>query len=539
MSLLNKKIPDLPEVPEDQRTPLVDKLIEIISSQNEKLQLQKELIQGLKDEIARLKGEKPKPDIKPSNLGKKSKQDDNNGQDTKKTQRPGSKKKRKKLEIHETVAVPPAHIPEGSRFKGYEDYFVQDLLIQPYNVRYRLERWIDPSGNSIAGTLPEGISQDHFGNRLIGYILHQYYHCLVTQPLILEQLLEMGIDISSGKINQILIEGNENFHAEKDDILSAGLEVSDYVNVDDTGARHKGQNGYCTHIGNQLFAWFESTESKSRINFLTLLRGKHTDYITNQEALDYMQAHKLPKKILQSLDELEEKNIPDQQAWESTLNRLGITAKRHVQIATEGALLGSILEHGLNKDLVILSDDAGQFNVFLHALCWIHAERSINKLVGFSEQQRDALNSVRDQLWTLYDDLKVYKENPSPEKKEDLEQRFDQLFTTKTCFASLNLALKKIYDNKSELLLVLERPEIPLHNNLSENDIREFVKRRKISGGTRSDPGRKARDTFASLKKTCRKLGISFWEFLQDRLSGKNQIAGLGECIRQKARAPG
>jgi hypothetical protein len=311
------------------------------------------------------------------------------------------------------------------------------------------------------------------------------------------------------------------------------------VNVDDTGARHKGRNGYCTHIGNDLFAWFESTESKSRINFLTLLRGKQTDYVLNQEALDYMQAHKLPKKVLRSLDALEGKTLPDQQTWEATLNRLGITTKRHVQIATEGALLGSILEHGLNKDLVILSDDAGQFNVFLHALCWVHAERTINKLVGFNEQQREALNSVRDQLWSLYGDLNAYKKNPSPTKKKDLEQRFDQLFTRKTCFASLNLALEKIYDNRSELLLVLRRPEIPLHNNLSENDIREYVKRRKISGGTRSDPGRKARDTFASLKKTCRKLGISFWEFLQDRLSGQNTISRLDDCIRQKARTPG
>jgi hypothetical protein len=539
MSLLNKKPPDLPKVPEDQRTPLVDKLIEIISFQQEQIQLQKEVIQGFKDEIARLKGEKPKPTIKSSNLGKKSKQDENTGQDNEKAKRPGSKKKRKKLKTHKTVVVPPEHIPEGSRFKGYEDYFVQDILIQPHNVRYRLERWRTPSGESLLGTIPKGVCQDHFGNQLIRYILYQYYHCLVTQPLILEQLLEMDIDISSGKINQILIEGKESFHAEKVDILSAGLEVSDYVNVDDTGARHKGRNGYCTHIGNDLFAWFESTESKSRINFLTLLRGKQTDYVLNQEALDYMQAHKLPKKVLRSLDALEGKTLPDQQTWEATLNRLGITTKRHVQIATEGALLGSILEHGLNKDLVILSDDAGQFNVFLHALCWVHAERTINKLVGFNEQQREALNSVRDQLWSLYGDLNAYKKNPSPTKKKDLEQRFDQLFTRKTCFASLNLALEKIYDNRSELLLVLRRPEIPLHNNLSENDIREYVKRRKISGGTRSDPGRKARDTFASLKKTCRKLGISFWEFLQDRLSGQNTISRLDDCIRQKARTPG
>jgi hypothetical protein len=78
----------------------------------------------------------------------------------------------------------------------------------------------------------------------------------VTQPLILEQLRELGSDISAGQVNRIITEGHDDFHAEKDEILRAGLEVSGHIHVDDTGARHKGKNGYCTHIGNDLFAWF-------------------------------------------------------------------------------------------------------------------------------------------------------------------------------------------------------------------------------------------------------------------------------------------
>ena len=101
-----------------------------------------------------------------------------------------------------------------------------------------------------------------------------------------------------------------------------------------------------------------------------------------------------------------------------------------------------------------------------------------------------------------------------------------------------NLALGRLYDNKAELLLVLERPDIPLHNNLSENDIRDYVKRRKISATTRSDSGRQSRDTFLSLKKTCQKLGISFWQYLQDRLGHKNDIAPLPQLIRSAAQGP-
>src|SRR5439155_6637131 len=90
--------------------------------------------------------------------------------------------------------------------------------------------------------------------------------------------------------------------------------------------------------------------------------------------------------------------------------------------------------------------------------------------------------------------------------------------------------------DKAGLLRVLERPEIPLHNNAEESDVRELVKRRKISGGTRSDAGRRCRDTFASLKKTCRKLGLRFWDYLQDRIRGLGKIPRLGDLIRQKAR---
>ena len=365
--------------------------------------------------------------------------------------------------------------------------------------------------------------------------MYQYYHAHVTQPLIREELLEFGVDISTGQINRIITEGKDVFHSEKDEILSAGLEVSSYIHVDDTGARHKGRNGYCTHIGNELFAWFESTESKSRINFLTLLQGKHTDYVLNDDAFEYMAAQKLPKAQLQLLTDHDKKHFGTREEWESTLQELGIISERHVRIATEGVLFGSVLEHGLNPDLVIISDDAGQFNVFLHALCWIHAERTINKVVGINDEQREAIEDIRTRIWDFYDELKVYKEKPSKEKKTELETCFDELFTTKTCCITLDLALKRIHKNKPELLLVLERPDIPLHNNLSENDIREYVKRRKVSGSTRNDLGRRCRDTFTSLKKTCRKLDISFWNYLLDRVSGRHEIPLLSEIIRQRA----
>lgn len=302
--------------------------------------------------------------------------------------------------------------------------------------------------------------------------------------------------------------------------------------MDDTGARHGGKNGYCTVVGNDYFAWFSSTDSKSRINFLELLRGKFRDYVVNDEGLQYMRMQKLPPFRLKQLSK---RRFRDETQWRGYLKKLGVTDRRHIRILTEGALVGSLFEHGFYPELVILSDDAGQFNILLHALCWIHAERTIHKIVPFNDKQRADLKNVRDQIWDLYRDLKAYKLKPGKRKKLKLGQRFDKIFTQKTCFATLNCALKRLYKNKTELLLVLDRPEIPLHNNVVETDIREYVMRRNVSGGTRHDRGREARDTFASLKKTCRKLGLSFWDYLCDRLKGGEQVPQLSDLILQKA----
>ena len=540
---MNTSIP-LPDLsPSDRSHPAVVPLLDVIRQQDVRLQQQdqqmderQEEVQRLKDEIAYLKGHKSKPKIRPSALEK----GDSEKPKEQGTSRPGSKKRKKtkRLEIHDTEYIPAPDVPPGSRFKGYLEYTVQDIEIHPHNTRYFMERWETPDGQPFRGVLPASVQGGHFGPTLVSYILYQYNQCHVTQPLLLEALHEWGIDISAGQIDRLLREDKAAFHAEKAGLLLAGLPVSDYVHVDDTGARHQGKNGYCTHIGNDLFAWFESTHSKSRINFLQLLRAGYEDYVLDEEAMDYLESSALPRSLLPQLRSDSPQHFVDKKAWEEHLDGLEITTPRHRQVATEGALLGSVLFHGVPKSLVIVSDDAGQFNLLEHALCWVHAERTIDKIIPYGEKQRQAIQKTRSQIWALYKDLKAYKQHPTEEDKTALADRFDTIFTTPTCNTTLNLALGRLHANKAELLLVLERPEIPLHNNLSERDIREYVKRRKISGSTRSEKGRKARDTFISLKKTCRKLGISFWKYLQDRIGHLEGIPPLPELIRQQAQFP-
>jgi hypothetical protein len=514
----------LPEIPEADNTPLVRQLLEIIRTQHER-------IQQLDDEIARLKGLKTRPVIAPSRLETPPRQSPAPGR-----KRPGSDKKSKTAQLTITTddIIPLVEKPPGSTFKGYEDFVVQDLSIEPRVIRYRRERWQTPTGQTLIAPLPpEVIPGSHFGPNLICFILHQYHHQHVTQPLLWEELDQLGIDISLGQLSRILTEQNDGFHQEKDQLLPAALEVSPYVQVDDTGARHKGRNGYCTQIGNELFASFESTNSKSRLNFLDILRRPHTDYVISETAVDYWKEQKLAAALVEKLCQ-GPCQFADATEWHARLQELDITAERPVRIASEGALLGSLIAHGVSTDLGILSDGAGQFNILVHIACWIHAERPLTRMVPYSDEHRTAIEKARQRIWELYQDLKAYRLEPKEDQRPVLEGRFDELCADRTSFPSIDAVLKGMSANRADLLRVLERPEVPLHNNLSEGHMRDYVKKRKISGSTRSESGRRARDTFASLKKTCRRLGVNFWSYLQDRLRGYGRIPRLAELIRRK-----
>jgi hypothetical protein len=219
------------------------------------------------------------------------------------------------------------------------------------------------------------------------------------------------------------------------------------------------------------------------------------------------------------------------------LRRNRVESPRAIALAPEGALIGALAAPGFNLEIGLVSDDAGQFDLFVHGLCWVHAERPLSHLVPPNESDRRAIAWVRQQVWFVYRDLKAYRRQPDPAAKDPITAGFEALCATETRCEPLNEVLHGLQRNQAELLRVLERPELPIHNNRSETDLRDMVKKRNISAGTRSADGRRCRDTFASLKKTCRKQGVSFWEYLKDRVAGLNVIPSLAELIRRPATA--
>ena len=492
-------------------------------------------VAALRDENARLKGLKGRPRIKPSKPSGMEQATQPEGKRARKIGRRGSK--RAKLTITETKVVSFENVPAGARSKGYEVFVVQDLIVQSTTVAYHRERLRLPNGSTILAPLPAGITS-HFGPELKRFVLAQYHQGQTTMPRLVALLADLGIIVSKRQLVRLLIDGQDAFLGEARDVLRTGLDAASWITVDDTGARHKAQNGVCTHVGNDRFTAFVTTGSKSRLNFLERLNAGDPTHRINAEGLAYMRDHDLPHALIAQLSAHPQQCFADRAAWIAHLSALGIRPLpvQHdpVRIATEGALWGNLVAQGLLDGTVIVSDGAGQFNVGRHALCWIHGERLVYKLDAFTEDRRVAKEAIRDRIWTFYADLKAYARAPSPEAKAELATRFDDIFTTKTGFATLDRLLARLHAQKADRLMVLERPDVPLHTNGSENDIRAHVTRRKVSGGTRSDLGRDCRDAFLGLLKTCAKQSIRFWDYLGDRLGvpGAATVPRLADLIR-------
>jgi len=493
--------------------------------------------QAVKDELARLKGLPPRPPVKPSGMDKSTDAKEPATSGGKKAERSLRRRGRQldRLKIGATVVV-KANPPAGSRNKGFEDIVVQELSLFPQVTRYRRERWETADGKTIIADLDPAIVGG-YGPNLHRFVLALHVSGQVTCDRIVALLNGMGVVISKRQVVRLLTARLETFRAEDEAVLKAGLGGA-YVTVDDTGARHAGKSGYTTQIGSSNFTTFRTGPSKSRLAFLSRLCGGASLYVINEAALDYMKERGLPLSTIGKFKEHKTQIFSSAADWERHLQALGLNelkvAPDPLLIASEAALWGAIRHQGLLPDTVIVSDDAGQFRVGAHALCWVHAERLVHKLIPANDKQRNAIEIAKRMIWWFYRALKDYKLAPSAEQAELLRARFDRIFKrASTGFATLDRLLRRLHRNKEGLLRVLERPEIPLNTNASENDIRAFVTKRKISGGTVSDKGRDARDIMLGLAKTCVKLKLSFYDFLGDRLGVPGQkIPPLASLIR-------
>jgi len=513
-------------------------LVEKLSADLHDLQVEN---QRLRDEVNRLKGEQGKPRAK-GNTPKPP--PSNHSSENERHQSRQRHKKSKKAEIQidreQVVEVDPSVLPKDAKFKGYEDVVVQDILLRTDNILFHKMKYYSASTRkTYLAELPRGY-EGQFGPGIKALTLAFYFGIGTSEPKILEFFENVGIHISAGEISNLLIKKQDSFHTEKDVVYEAGLQSSPWQQTDDTLTRVNGQNQHCHVVCNPVYTSYHTRASKERLSVLDVLsNGRKRLFRLNEETILYLRSIPWSKAAWRKIQ-----SWKSEQDWEEAafLERLEEGFPRLNKQQRKTLLdAAAVTAYHEQKDCPVVQalvcDDAPQFNWLGQEmmLCWVHDGRHYKKLMPVIALHRELLDDFLKQFWVYYHQLLDYRQQPTAEERLRLETAFDVLFSNHTGYDALDQRIAKTKAKKDSLLLVLQYPELPLHNNASELGVRQRVRKRDVSFGPRTEDGVKSWDTFGTLAETAKKLGVSFYRYLNDRISGTNQIQPLADLVSSRA----
>jgi hypothetical protein len=518
--------------------------VEMLLNLIEQLQAEvKELLaenQQLKDENNRLKGEKGQPDIKGSKKGFTNNHSSEKERQTPKKHNKGSKNETIKINREQILEYPQEKLPADAEFKGYQEVIIQDITLLTDNVLFRKEKYYSPSvGKTYLAELPCGY-EGEFGPGIKALVMSLYYGGNMTQGKLLEFLEDIGISISAGYLSNLLIKNHTDFENEKGEVYALGLESSPWQHFDQTGARVGGVNYTTNVVCNPLYTIYLTTAKKDRLSVVKVLQNAtELELIVNQLTENLLETFQIPTKWKNALKLLPQETVLSEAEFNALLDtylpKLGSQHRTRIIEAAAIAFYHQQTDWPVVQTLVC--DDAPQFKLLTDniALCWVHEGRHYKKLTPYVGCHQKALDKFLDDFWDYYRDLLAYKDSPSEQTAAKLRSEFWKLFDPESGYQQLDERKRLTRIKSSELLYVLEHPELPLHNNPAELAARTMVQRRNISYATQTLEGTKAWDTFMSLVATTRKLGISFFEYIRDRISQVGNIPPLATIIREKS----
>lgn len=533
---IKPQISDIPDPSLEISFSTLFNLVEFMFSENEK---QKKEIQILKDENNRLKGEQGKPDIKGNNNGKGGDLSSEKERKKREIKKPRKKKKKKaNLNINKTIPCPVdrSKLPDDAVSNGFADVIVQDIEIKAVNIKFQREIFYSPSEKkTYSGNLPDGWS-GNFSPRVKAFVLSLYHDSKLTIPSIESFFNTHGVFISESTISNILTkESYEMLCAEKLGIVGAGLKSSLVQHTDDTGSRVNGIN-YHTHIlCNEFYTAYFTEEKKDRLTVIKILSGGELHLILNDTAYQIMENLNIANKWILKLHKSNIKGVFTLEQFKKEL--LSIFPDKDKSPNVQKRITEACAIAGYRKNIgkvpVLVCDDAPQFKQITEelALCWIHEGRHYNKLSPVCLGHRELLDSFIGEFWDFYTELKDYKANPTAVMRESILDKFDNLFTMKTKYDDLDERIVKTFAKKNELLLVLDKPYLPLHNNPAEIEVRVEKRKQDISFQTRTNAGTKVKDAGMTIVQTAKKLGVNCYEYFLDRMSGFFKMTSLAEII--------
>jgi hypothetical protein len=533
---------DLNLIQDENARELIVRLLNLVEKQAADLRDAQVEIQRLRDEVNRLKGEQGKPKIKGNKL-KPVLSNHSSEKERHQSRQHHKSSKKGAIEINreQEVSVDPCVLPEDAEFKGHEDVVVQDILVRSDNVLFHKQKYYAPSTHrTYLAELPRGY-EGQFGPGIKALTLALYFGMGSSEPKILEFYENVGIQISDGELSNLLIKDQATFHAEKDALYEAGLGSSPWQHTDDTLTRVDGQNQHCHVVCNPVYTAYHTRATKERLSVLDVLRnGRPRIYRLNGEALGYLESLPWSKATWRTLQSWISEQDLDENSFLGRLQAtlLKLSQQQRKALIDAAAVAAYHAETDFPVVQALICDDAPQFNWLARVmmLCWVHAGRPFKKLIPVIPLHRTLLESFLKRFWEYYDQLLAYRQKPSPEENLRLEAEFDCLFSLHTGYDQLDRLITKTRAKKTGLLAVLKYPELPLHNNPAELGVRQRVRKRDVSFGPRTQDGVRAWDTFATLAATSKKLGVSFYRYLHDRISAENQIPPLANLVEKRAK---
>jgi hypothetical protein len=528
-------------------------LLETLYGDNQQLKAEN---QQLKDDINHLKGEQGKPDIK----GKRKKMSSNhssederkaNGKDKGDSEVEKKKKKRNRksklsqitVDREQICSIDKSTLPDDAQNKGFTEVVIQDIKIITDNVKYLRETWYSPSlKKTFIAPLPNDVAgKGEFGVGIRSLIPLLKSQCKLSEKCILEFFENFGIVISNAYISNQWTNGYDEFHHEKSDIINAGLASTDYQQIDDTSARVNGSNHYTQILCNPYYSAYFTLPHKDRLTVLDVLRNfAPRTFLYNQEAIDFLEGFNLSAIMRQKVDKyLQKHQVINETSFDALLDYIKPGPQQRTRIKEACAIAAYHAQTEIPVVNILMADDAPQFKLLAHhiALCWVHDGRLYKKLNPIVPQHKQELDEFLTTYWDFYHQLKAYKEAPNEKQAEWLSKRFDTLFSTDTNYQQLNDRIGKTRAKKEAMLMVLEHPELPLHNNASELAARVQARERDVSLHTMSAAGTKAKDTFMTISQTAIKLGVRTYDYIRDRVSGEYKLPSLAQLIREKSDA--
>jgi len=502
-------------------------MIEKLAKENADLHQQ---VQHLNDEINRLKGEQGKPTIKPN----KDISSEKERKKEKKVHKKRHKNRNIKINRTEICELDKRQLPADAEFKGYVSVIVQGLKIETDNVEFKKEKYYSPSEQTTyIAELPAGY-EGGFNPTIKSLAIIMKNICNMSEAKILGFFQNMGIDISTGTISNMLIKDKAAFHQEKKELVDAGLQSTAYQHIDDTKARVNGQNNHTHILCNPYYTAYTTTEKKNRLTVIEVLsNGRSLQYCLNQAAFSFLEQLAIKEEHYSPLKVLASEKLYSQSEFERlVLPYINENALPRVLEAAAIAAYRQGVDHPVIAKL--LCDDAPQFKLICEqlALCWVHEGRHYKKLCPAVKYNAKKLTAFIGQFWDYYEELLAYKQLPLPDTAALLSAQFDQIFSTCTGYNDLDDRILKTKAKKAELLLVLKYPDIPLHNNAAELAARVIARKRDVSLHTMTAEGTKANDTFLSIVETCKKLGINSFKYIVDRISKQYQMPSLADMLK-------